>query len=185
METHPDKVNSSIADTEKFQLIVAIRDVLLDPAQRKVYDESEKIITCATSESDKKPILVTESQIKACMKEYASKFGIRIQLITQLFSMELSHFSIVFLLDSDEERQEIRRTYEKSGGNLDDVIKMVPFLTHVKDEKRVLRIIQELEDAQMVTVYTKIRGKKPAKQKSSNECCHVGNSKPIAKKKRK
>lgn len=90
---------------------------------------------------------------------------------------------IIFLLDSDDERQEIRRAYEKSNGNLDYVIKMVPFLTREKNEERVLQIIQELEDAKLVTVYTKIGGKKSSKQKSSKECCNVDDSKPKAKKK--
>lgn len=46
------------------------------------------------------------------------------------------------LLDSDEERLEIQRAYEKSEGKLAYVMKMVPFLMPGRDEERVIQIIQ-------------------------------------------
>lgn len=94
-------------------------------------------------------------------------------------------FRSFFSLDSDEERQEIRRTYEKGEGNLEYVFKMVPFLTREKDEERVLQIVKELEDDKLVAVYTKSGVKKSTKRTSSNACCNVDDSKPKAKKNRK
>lgn len=73
LENHPDKVEKEAieAATEKFRLLQSVFKILMDKHQRKIYDESGIINDNIASKME--PIYISDTQLKACMEEFASE----------------------------------------------------------------------------------------------------------------
>jgi DnaJ family protein C protein 9 len=157
---HPDKHVSSTEDAKqaasrKFQQVGFAYAVLSDKKRRAKYDvtgSTEDGFDLAGGEDGWEAYFealfesVTRDKLDQMKKEYQGEWiWIWIFLQTRSSSMQLmcSRLSVVRRQGSREEIDDLKATYDETGGSLDDIMTHIPHSTH-QDEARFVIAISDL-----------------------------------------
>lgn len=111
---HPDRASHNEqeqdAANEKFKTLKEAYEILIHPEKRKEYDETGAVFDEDRSDSS---YIISDDQMVKCVQKYA---------------------------DSQQELQDIRQAYVDGRGNINYVIKNVPFIV-AADKPRVTKIV--------------------------------------------
>ncbi|KAB0798628.1 hypothetical protein PPYR_09621 [Photinus pyralis] len=127
---HPDRVEETNKElsTEKFKLLSNIHSILQDEDKRKVYDEGGSV--------DDDDFFVTN------WVNYWR--GIFKKITTE----DIDKFKDEYI-GSETERNDIKKAYVGSKGDMNRIIEMVPF-SNCENEPRLIKIVREMVDNEEV-----------------------------------
>ncbi|XP_060535389.1 J domain-containing protein CG6693 [Cylas formicarius] len=141
---HPDRVSEAQKEiaTEKFKVLGRIHTTLQNKEKRKIYDN------CGDFDGD--------SDSGFNWMEYWSA------IFKKIDRKDLENYEKEYI-GSEKERQDIRKAYEISKGNMNVILEMVPF-SNCDSEPRIIEIVREMVNNGEVVEYDGFFNERKAKK---------------------